>query len=444
MSKFQIVKGVENRPHATILTGRSGIGKTFLASTIPNVFFICVEQGLKGASPEHVADLPRFERPRSLPEFLEMVGELKATARAQGIRHAAIDSLSGLERLVNKQTCNQESVAHMEAKDFKKVWAASMPNWQRLQDAFDALRDEAGVHVWLIAHGQETKTSTVDGDMFQTWDLALQGSGDSLSALRQMWRGWADHVLFIDWDADVTRGSIGKKSVGKYKSRILRTRETPSHYAKNRANLPPILPATWADLARAMAAGAPADGARLRGQVTALLPQLGESDRAAIEADMAKAKSTAAMSAVLSRAQGMLSAARMENEDDAPKAEATSEGAAEAAPERDPFETPPPAPERATVPDAPPMDPKEIAEAARGVVAAVDPDAAMREAVQDEAIGVALDGATTAGAIHGIVRTQVAPLKLKAGSERRARMEARIEAALARVKAAATSAGAAA
>ncbi|MEJ7730504.1 MAG: AAA family ATPase [Polyangiaceae bacterium] len=415
MGKFSIVRGVEQRPHATILTGRSGIGKTHLASTIPGAFFICVEQGLKGASPDHVATLPRFERPKSLAEYLEMLAEVRAVARGDGIRHVVTDSLSGVERLINLKVCQLENVAHMEAKDFKKLWTAAMPIWQRVQNELDLLRDEAGVHVWLIAHGQETKTSTIDGDMFQTWDLALQGSGDSLGALRQLWRGWADHVLFIDWDADVTKGSIGKRSVGRFKSRILRTRETPSHYAKNRANLPPVLPATWPDLQRAMAAGVPANDARLRAQLAALLPQLGDADRAAVEADMALAKTPAALSSVLSRAQGMLSAARIDAEDDAPAASAEDVAAALAitgAALNDRADEVPAAAEPRR--EEPRMPPADTAAAAQAVA-----DAAAAAALVDERIRVALQAAAAKADVDAIVEREILPLRLEKNSPRR-------------------------
>lgn len=317
MSRFNITKGAEHRPHATILTGRSGIGKTHLCSTIPNRFFICVEQGLKGASPDHVAELARFDtQPRSFGELLEMIAAYREMAKSQGLRHLCLDSLSGIEKLVNLQACRQESVAHMEAKEFKKVWSAAMPLWQRVQNELDRVRDEAGSHLWIIAHSQETSETTTTGDMFTKWDLSFQGSGKSLGEIRQLWRAWADHVLFIDWDADIVEGKLmQRKAVGRYRSRILRTRETPNHYAKNRAGLPPTLPATWVDLARAMASAAPASEPRLRQQITAALDQLGTDDRAAVEVEFNAAKTVTALAATLSRAQGMVSAARLEEED---------------------------------------------------------------------------------------------------------------------------------
>lgn len=313
-SRFTVARGAVKLPHATILTGQSGIGKTFFASTIPTAFFICVEQGLKGASMDHVQNLARFdETPRSLKDLAEMIDAFLGLAKEAGHRHLVIDSLSGIERLVNLAACNQESVAHMDAKAYKTVWTSAIAFWTKLQRSLDKVR-EAGIHVWLIAHSSTaTETIAETGDTYTKFDLAFQGSGNSLVALRQLWRGWADHVLFIDWDASVKQGkSLSQKAVGKYNARVLRTRESPAHYAKNRANLPPTLPATWQDLERAMRAGAPATDAKLKAQIEAILPKVSDEngDRESVRAEMAAAKTATQLAAILSRAQGLISAAR--------------------------------------------------------------------------------------------------------------------------------------
>jgi len=313
---FKVTKGPVVRPHATILTGRSGIGKTYFASTIDARFFICVEQGLSGAHPELVEEIPRFDhQPKSLGELFEMLTAFKAQARAEGWRHLVVDSLSGIEALVNIQACGQEKVAHMEAKDFKKVWAAAMPIWQRVQRELDAVRDQAGAHLWIIAHSQETTEVVESGDTFAKYDLAFQGSGKSLGEIRQLWRAWADHVLFLDWQATIKKaGSIGQKAVGQYRSRLLWTRETPRLFAKSRSAVPETLPATWEDLRKALGGPSLATGAKTRTQVVALLDRLDADGRAEIERGLKGAKTPAALAEVLSRAQGMVAVRELEAE----------------------------------------------------------------------------------------------------------------------------------
>lgn len=318
MSKFQVTKGPVVRPHATILTGRSGIGKTYFASTIDARFFICVEQGLSGAHPDLVDEIPRFDhQPQSLGDLFEMLAAFKAQARAEGWRHLVVDSLSGIEALVNKQACGQEKVAHMEAKDFKKVWAAAMPIWQRVQRELDAVRDQAGAHLWLIAHSQETTEVVETGDTFSKYDLAFQGSGKALAEIRQLWRAWADHVFFLDWQASIKKASsIGQKAVGQYRSRILYTRETPRLFAKSRSAVPETLPATWEDLRKALGGPTANAGAKTRAQVVALLDRLDADGRAEIERALRGARTPAALAEVLSRAQGMAAVREIEAEND--------------------------------------------------------------------------------------------------------------------------------
>lgn len=318
-NKFEVVRGAVRRPLASILTGRSGIGKTYFCSTIPSRFFICVEQGLQGASPDQIDELARFEGPSNLHEFFQMLEAFKSFAKEEGHRHLVIDSLSGLEALVHKQACNSENVAHMDAKAFKAAWTAAMPLWQRIQRGLDSVRD-IGVHVWVIAHGQESTESVDTGETFTKYDLAFQGTGKSLGEVRQMWRAWPDNVLFMDWQASVKQGkSMGQKAVGVYKSRIIWTKEQPRLYAKSRLALPETVPATWRDLERAMRSGAAQTAEKTTAKINAIIAQLADpASQEELAADLAAARTPDALAAVLSRAQGVLSIQQMEEAEEAP------------------------------------------------------------------------------------------------------------------------------
>lgn len=336
--RLQITKGApKRRPLATILTGQSGIGKTYFASTIEGRFWIGTEDGLAGASRDHVDTIHRFESadgalllPRSLGELIEQIDTFRGAARGIQCRHLVVDGLSGIERLVNLQTCKQESVAGMESKDFAKVYRQAIPHWQRVLDALDRVRD-AGVHVWVIAHAVDS-TSTVaeSGETFVKADIALQGSGKALAELRQLWRGWADNVLFIDWDTNVRQGkNIGQKAVAQHRARVMHCVESAQRYAKTRCGLPDRIPATWADLSRAIRAGVPAPEARLRRDIEAILPQLEDAQREEVTAELAAAKGAPALAAVLSRAQGM--AATRERDEEPRSDDAAPEAGEEAA-----------------------------------------------------------------------------------------------------------------
>ncbi|MGK4001129.1 AAA family ATPase [Sorangium sp. So ce1036] len=311
-SAASVTRAPDRSKHRLILTGRSGVGKTHLVSTIPGVFIVPIEEGLKGVSPDH--EPAHFkETPRTIGELhraLDVFAELN-TVDSEGRRqfpHLALDSLSGIERLVHEAACGAEKVRHMEAKDFKKVWSAAEPFWFEVQEKLDAIR-RTGVHIWIVAHSAETvDASTTSGEIYRRWDIQLKGTGTTGVEARQMWRTWADHVFFLDWAVEVQKGSKTSRAIGRYKGRILHTRESASYYAKTRLRLPPSLPAAWEDLAKAWAAGVAAPDTKLRAELNEVLPQLAPEDRAAIEAELETATGNK-LSALVSRAQGMLAVA---------------------------------------------------------------------------------------------------------------------------------------
>jgi 5'-3' exonuclease len=330
----KVSRAPDKSAHKFILTGRSGIGKTFFVSTIPGVFILPIEEGLKGVSLDHNPAHFQDERgrdiiPRTLVEFCQAVDRFQAMnvppepGQARPFAHLAVDSLSGLEMLVHEAACGAEKAQHMEAKDFKKVWHAAEPLWRQAQRKLDAVR-HTGVHVWMIAHSAETVDAALSGDTFRKWDLLLKGTGPTGVEARQLWRQWADHVFFLDWVAKVVKGDKTRRAVGKYEGRILHTRESATHYAKTRGRLPASLPATWEDLHRAMTAGVTAPDAKLRAQIQEIVPQLPDEDREAIEAELGAATGPSRLAAILSRAQGMLAIAM----EDMPPADAEDTGAA--------------------------------------------------------------------------------------------------------------------
>jgi hypothetical protein len=307
-----VTRELDASPHKFILTGRSGVGKTFFLSTIPDVFIIPIEEGLKGASPDH--DPPRFKAvPRNLNELYEALDAFELlNAPVDGkrpYRHLAIDSLAGVETLVHQHLQTEARVTSMEGKDYQKMWREIEPQFLKIQARLNLLRRCQGVHVWLSAHSAEViDASSTSGEMYRKWDLLMRAPGQIGAELRNLWRGWADHVLFIDWSMTVGKKSKGARTIGTIKGRVLYTQESGTHFAKTRSRLPPSLPATYVDLAAALKKGVSATDAKLRASLDALLAQLDEASITALGETHAATGN--ALAALVSRAQGMVSVAR--------------------------------------------------------------------------------------------------------------------------------------
>lgn len=302
-------------PHATIVTGRPNIGKTYLLSTIDRLFFIPIEDGLKGACKDKDVHHFKDERDRTiLPENMNDVRAAieqfltlnKSLPPAERYLHLGIDSITGIETFINREVTQSESVVHMDAKAFKELYTKANVYWLAFRDLLDRVR-KTGVHVWLVAHSAPTKEATEAGDQFEKWDLHFTGSGASLNMLRMNWRQWADNVLFLEYKTSVTKGSIGKKQVGQYSARIIRMRETPHCFAKTRMDAPDVVPADWNELKRYMRPGGVAPKREtLLAQIEELAQSLNEERKAELRSAAAEAKTATELSRVVSLARSLV------------------------------------------------------------------------------------------------------------------------------------------
>jgi len=340
-SAASVTTDPDRSAHSFLLTGRPGIGKTYFLTTVDRIFIIPVEEGLKGGSPNHHP--ARFTAvPRTLKEFHDALDAFAREVNAPGpdrkrpYPHLGVDSLSGIEALVHEAACAQEGAAHIESKEYGKVYAAALQLFSRVMRHLDTIR-RMGTHVWIIAHSQEVQEANDSGDLFKRWDLAFRGADKRAQEARNLWRQWADHVLFLDWDSGVV-AKKGKRTMGQLRARILRCRESGYAFAKTRARIPDTLPATWPDLQKAIASGMPAPEARLRSQVQDLIARLSDENAALIRADLDACKNANALAAALSRAQGMLAVERAAEPEAEPPPEpvAAEQASHEFEDERDP------------------------------------------------------------------------------------------------------------
>jgi 5'-3' exonuclease len=310
----RVATGIPRAANKTIVTGRPGIGKTRFLSTIEKVFLLDLEDGLRGASPDHdfgafrdAADRPLI--PRTLDELLDALDAFAGTNSDRRYHHLGVDGLTGIERLVHESVCSRERVEHMDAKGYKELWRAAEPVMARVQRRLDEIRS-TGVHIWIAAHASEVYDSvSTTGETFRKWDLLLKGAGETGVHARNFWRQWANNVWFLDWSTSLQRKAKGARQIARQDARVLHTSETGTHYAKSRDRLPPTLPADWEDVSRAMASAASNDDARtiaqLREQIAQVTERIADEDvRARVLRAAAEATTVSRLSAYLARAQG--------------------------------------------------------------------------------------------------------------------------------------------
>ena len=128
---------------------------------------------------------------------------------------------------------------------------AALEFWRAFLDGLNALRDERGMAVILIAHSEIRRFDSPETEPYDRYQPKLHARASALL------REHVDAVLFANYRVSTVRAEVGfnkkvARAVGNG-DRLLHTAERPAFLAKNRFGLQEQLPLDWA----ALAAGIP-------------------------------------------------------------------------------------------------------------------------------------------------------------------------------------------
>lgn len=366
----------------TVLYSEPGDGKTYLMSEFESGFFLPLEDGTAGFSPDYKVQffthpparegaIPAPIIPKTYAEFVALVRRFIATnvppkpGERKPYGYLMIDGLPQLEQLVHAETCRRAESNSMEDKF--GMWTASLAVWAEVWALLEDVRSR-GVHVWLAAHAADEPAATIAGETYRRKTIRmLTGGNKNAPDFSGMIMGRVDNVWFLARDVSVTPGSRGRRAAARYGGRVIYTQPTreiggASYRAKSRRTMPPKVPATPIDIRRAMAAGISRPAEKILADLALVLPLLPDAARIEIGAEVDKHRANPnALASLLSRAQGMRASQEEEDEPEDRQEGAPADMPAEA-------QKPAPAPAAAQAPQvAPPVQ-----EAAQSPVEADD------------------------------------------------------------------------
>jgi hypothetical protein len=235
----QVTSGKQLKPRRVLLYGVHGIGKSTFGALAPQPIFIQTEDGLG------TLEAPRFPLATSFADVMGAIMELYS--QPHEFQTVVIDSLDWLETLVwaevirrKPRTDKGREIESIEDYGFAKGYTYALDVWKELLEGLNALRNERGMMVILIAHAKVERFENPETDAYDRYSPRLNKHASAVI------QEWCDEVLFATYrvhtkqteeafDQTRTRG-IGTGD------RILRTTERPAHLAKNRLNLPEELP----------------------------------------------------------------------------------------------------------------------------------------------------------------------------------------------------------
>lgn len=249
----EISTSVNALPTSMVLYAPPGLGKTSFAAAIPGVVFAVDrhELGIEtlkrtGRIPAEVAVLPRVETWANLLAMLSQLADKK-----HKFKTLAVDTLGGLQLLlfdhIRRSKFNDDLLSF---NSYGKGVEASLVEWRKLLDAFDACR-ESGMSIVCLAHSTTREFKNPAGDNYDRYMPDLHEKTWKLT------HRWADIILHGAYDVEVVEGGKGRGG----RSRMLKTEWNPAWEAKNRHGLPKEISMgqsgveAWANLSDALAKG---------------------------------------------------------------------------------------------------------------------------------------------------------------------------------------------
>jgi len=228
----QIQRGKTPAPRRTLVYGVHGVGKSTFGSMAEKPVFIQTEDGLGNIECE------RFPLAGQYADFVAALAELYTEQHEY--RTVVVDSLDWLERLIWADVCKKRGIESIEDVGYGKGYVFALTNWREVLVGLDALRNDRGMGVILIAHAQIERFANPETDTYDRYSPRLHKQASALV------QEWVDEVLFATYSVHTkaTDEGFGRKRVQGIGTgeRIIRTTERPAHVAKNRLNLPDEIP----------------------------------------------------------------------------------------------------------------------------------------------------------------------------------------------------------
>lgn len=227
-----IQRGRAQLPRRVLLYGVHGVGKSTFGAMAEKPIFIQTEEGINDL------EVDRFPLATRYGDVLNALSALYT--EEHDYQTVVIDSLDWLERLIFAEVCAKRGVESIEDIGYAKGYVFALTQWREIFAGLDALRNERGMQVILIAHAQIEKFANPETDTYDRYSPRLQKQASALV------QEWCDEVLFATYQVHTKTTNEGfdrKRTHGiGTGERIVRTTERPAHVAKNRLNLPDEFP----------------------------------------------------------------------------------------------------------------------------------------------------------------------------------------------------------
>jgi hypothetical protein len=271
--KLAVSTGRRERPLWVHLYAIEGLGKTTFAADAPSPIFIDIEGGTFEKDVARFTFEPATDNAaeRTAPkDWNEVQAALRLLASERHpYKTVVIDTLDALESLIHASICARDGQANIESYGYGKGYVAAVDEWRIFVSLVERIR-ATGVNVVTLAHAIVKSFKNPTGDDFDRYQMKLHEKAGGLIKER------SDVVLFGNYETIAVKDPKTKRAKGvSTGARLIYTTRTAAHDAKNRHDLPEVLPLSWDDFATAVKAHRPADPAALAAECERKAKELG-------------------------------------------------------------------------------------------------------------------------------------------------------------------------
>ena len=231
---LSISTGTIPRAQKVVLYGVEGIGKTTLASQMPDPLFIDTEGGTA------FMDVKRVDGVNSWEDLLATVREVAGTPGV--CKTLVIDTADWAEQVMIQHILKKNNWDSLESPGYGKGYTYLGEEWAVLLKECNRVID-AGMNVVITAHAKMRKQELPDEmGAFDRWELKLTRQ------VAPLLKEWADCVLFCNYKTLVitTENNVKKGAGGR---RVIYTAHKPAFDAKNRHGLPEEMDMAYENIA---------------------------------------------------------------------------------------------------------------------------------------------------------------------------------------------------
>ena len=234
----KIHHGKKQQPPRILLYGTEGIGKSTFGASAPNPIFIPTEDGIDQLETDS------FPLCKTFDDCMACITAL--ASEEHDYQTVVLDTADWAERLIFDSLCQQYNAKSIEKVDggFQRGYELALNYWRQLIDGLRYLRETKGMIVIILAHTKVETHTDPESTAFDRFSPKLHKKANALLC------EWCDAILMATRERSAAKG---EKSGGE---RVLRCVTSSSCVAKNRYNLPEVLPLDWPALMTALTANA--------------------------------------------------------------------------------------------------------------------------------------------------------------------------------------------